>query len=387
MIRILHTSDWHLGRAFHFYSLEQDQRHALSQILKELEQNYQAMVISGDIYDRAVPSVEAVQLFGDLLMQARALNLTCVIIPGNHDSAERLGFASAILARAGIHLRCDYTKLREPVTIKGTAGEQLDVFALPFVEPFLVRQQLGDDSITSVQLATQKAVERIREGRRQSIAAILLAHAFVGEKSQTSESERLLVGGTDRVPSGIFSGFDYVALGHLHRPQRVDSDWIRYSGSLLPYSFSEDGQQKQMIRIEIGNGPKPLITAIPIAPLRGISVIEDSFEAVLTDEKYEAQRADFVSVRLTDSDYHVETFYRIKQRFPLLCELRQTALEARPSDRADASRDIENQSPEEIIELFLDYFGWTDPSERKSAKELLIKGYRKAESQKRRDDR
>lgn len=383
MIRILHTSDWHLGRSFHFHSLEDDQRHALHQVRKELERDYHAIVISGDIFNRAVPSVQAVKTFSDFLRDVRALNVACIVIPGNHDSAERLGFADAVLESADIHLRCDYTRLCDPITVESRTGEAIDIFALPFVEAGPMRRILGDDSITNVQIATERAIQLIREKRRPEFPAVLMAHAFVGESAQISDSERIFIGGAERISAETFDGFDYVALGHLHKPQRVQNDTIRYSGSLLAYSFSEVDYPKEMVRIEFGETKAPLICSIPIAPLHNVSIIEDRFESILEDSKYDAQTDDFVSVRLTDDSYHVDTFYRIKQRFRLLCELRQTRLEARESAAVDASRKTKTGSAEDIVDLFLDYFGWEDANQKTAAKNLLIKGYRKAESGKR----
>jgi len=383
MIRILHTSDWHLGRPFHFHSLEDDQRHALRQVREELERNYQAIVISGDIYDRAVPPVQAVRMFGDFLREVRALNVACIVIPGNHDSAERLGFANTILESSGIYLRCDYQRLCEPVTVEGPAGEAIDIFALPFVETTAVRQILCDDAITTVQSATEKAIRLMHEHRRPGVPAVLMAHAFVGESALLSESERLFIGGAERVSAEAFDGFDYVALGHLHKPQCVQSDTVRYSGSLLPYSFSEIDYPKEMVRIEIGDAPAPIIRCVPIAPLHRVSIIEDGFESILEDSKYDSQADDFVSIRLTDDSYHVDTFYRLKQRFRLLCELRQTRLEARGNHVVDVSRKTEKGSAEDIVDLFLDYFGWEEENQKQAAKNLLIKGYRQAESEKR----
>jgi DNA repair protein SbcD/Mre11 len=383
MIRLLHTSDWHLGRAFHGYSLEEDQRYALNQILTELEHDYHALMISGDIYDRAVPSVEAVNLFSDFLINVRARNIACVIIPGNHDSAERMGFAATILDTSGIHFRCDYTRLAESITLKGAEGEELDIFALPFIETALVRQAFRDDTITTHELATQKTVACMRGAKRAGVPAVLIAHAFVGKGSLTSESERVFLGGADRVPADIFFGFDYVALGHLHRPQKVECESIRYSGSLLPYSFSEAGIAKEMVRIDITKGLEPQLTAIPITPLHQISIIEDSFNEALDNSEYHARTKDFVSIRLTDDAYHVDTYHRLKQRFPLLCELRQLALENKPNAPSSTNQPNPEDSPSNIIDLFLDHFGWSDPNDKASAKEILTKSYRDAESRKR----
>ncbi len=386
MIRILHTSDWHLGRPFHFHSLEDDQRHALRQVREELERDYQAIIISGDIYDRAVPPVDAVRMFGDFLKKVRGLDVACIIIPGNHDSAERLGFADTILESTGIHLRCDYERLCKPITIEGKAGEAIDIFALPFVETAGMQKTLGDDAITTVQTATETAIRMMRERRRPGVPAVLMAHAFVGEGALTSDSERLFIGGAECVSVEAFEGFDYVALGHLHKPQRVQSDSIRYSGSLLPYSFSEIDYPKEMVRIEISDAPTPIIQPVPIVPLHRVSIIEDDFESILESSKYDSQADDFVSIRLTDDDYHVDTFYRLKQRFRLLCELRQTGLEARESSTAEVSRKTKAGSPADIVDLFLDYFGWEDLDQKQTAKDLLVRGYREAESEKRRRD-
>ncbi|MCP4676241.1 MAG: exonuclease SbcCD subunit D [Deltaproteobacteria bacterium] len=372
-MRILHTSDWHLGRTLHGISLHEDQEDALKQVVCELENEYDAVLIAGDIYDRAVPPKEAVKLLEWFFLTLEKLKVKTVIIPGNHDSATRLGFASGLLERSGVHLRCDYARLGEPVALKSKQGQQVDVFALPFVDAPYMSEALGDDSISNHAGATEAAVRLMREARREEVPAILMAHAFVGENLKTSESERIFIGGAHVVGADVFEGFDYVSLGHLHRPQKVGVDHIRYSGSLLPYSFSEAGHKKQMLRLEFDGPGAPHVQPVAIEPLHRVAVIEDDFESVLKESRYDELEQCYLSVRLNDDKYLINTFRRLKARFPNLLELRQIHLEA-TEDRNGSSAAGGAETPLEIVELFLDYFGWESGSKEREASVGIIEG-------------
>ncbi len=381
-MRILHTADWHLGRALHGRCLQQDQQHALDQVLNELQDGYDAIIIAGDVYDRAVPSPEAVDLFGGFLEKLKRRDISAVVIPGNHDSAARLGFASAILEGAGIHLRCDYSRLSEPITLASRGGE-VDVFALPYVEAALMREALGDQNMATHAAATQRAVEGMLAARRPGVPAVAVAHAFVGSESLTSDSERMFIGTAQVVGAELFDGFAYAALGHLHRPQQVKTTCIRYAGSLLPYSFSEAGHAKQVIRLDVNAGGQIALQPVEIRPLHPLAIVETSFEEALESAAYDGLAESYVSVRLTDSAYHINTFSRLKERYPLLLELRQSALEA-PLDAAAAGPASGGKaSPGELLDLFLDHFGWEQGPEREVAAKTLLKTLQDVEARRR----
>ncbi len=380
-MRILHTADWHLGRTLHGCSLLEDQAHALEQVKAELTQGYDALLIAGDIYDRAIPPPEAVELFGAFLNWAAEHGIKVIIIPGNHDSPQRLGFADRALDESGVSIRWDYHRLPEPIVLQGKDGQTVDVFALPFVEAAYLREQLALEDMTDHTAATAAALEQIRSARRDGVASLLVAHAFVGQDSQTSESERELIGGSQRLDAALFAGFDYVALGHLHRPQAVNAPgMIRYSGSLLPYSFSECDHDKVIVRLEL-NAQTIHATPVVLKPKRKLRVLQDSLERLLTDPRYEEARQGYVSARLTDTGYLLNIYARLKERFPLLLEIRQPGLE-----NAAAVEKLQLQrasTREELFGAFLDYFGWKEQAERIEAVKLLNETSARVEAKRR----
>ena len=371
-MKILHTSDWHLGCTLHGRLLIDDQRDALAQIRAELQQGYSAILIAGDVYDRAIPPPEAIALLSEFLEDMSRQGIAVVLIPGNHDSPSRMAFADGILESSGIHFRCDYRRLNEPVTLQDSSGAELDVFALPFVETPLVRESLANEAIADHQEATAAALCEIRKGQRSGIPSVLMAHAYVGKDSQRTESEReLFVGGSGIVSPDTFDGFDYTALGHLHRPQALGGQPVRYAGSIFAYSFSEVDHTKQAVCIEVAGSGALRISPVNLKPKHTLTVIEDSFEAILDGAKYDACIDHYVSVRLTDDKFLLNTYARLKERLPFLLELRQAALEASSGAHVQDRRRPETDSPSNVFDLFLDYFGWNDAAVRSRAKRLL----------------
>ncbi|MFO8051888.1 MAG: exonuclease subunit SbcD, partial [Thermoplasmatota archaeon] len=218
-MRLLHTSDWHLGKSIHGQNLLEDQKKLLEDLVNELSNGYDGLLISGDIYDRSIPPSDAVSLFSDFIESMVDSGITTVIIPGNHDSPSRLDFASGVLERSGIHFRCRYDRITDPIIIEDDEGGVVEVFALPFVDEVEVRTLFPDEGIRTHQEATGFLLEMVRERVDPSIPSILMAHAYTGREVMRSDSEReLLVGGQGLVDPDMFRGFDHVALGHLHRP-------------------------------------------------------------------------------------------------------------------------------------------------------------------------
>ncbi len=370
-MKILHTSDWHLGKSIHGKDLLEDQTKLIEDLEVELRNGYDAVLIAGDIYDRSIPPHEAVDLFSGFIEKMVGIGVQTVVIPGNHDSSSRLDFASGVLERSGIHFRCRLERITEPIIIEDENGVKVQVFALPFVDEVQVKAMFPDEGIRTHQDAAEFLVKRIRDGMDESIPSILMAHAYTGQEPKRSESEReLLVGNQGLVPVEVFEGFDHVALGHLHRPQVASrSRNIYYSGSLMPYSFSEAGQEKSSLVLELDDeGFKLDDMAHDLS--RRFSTLSDTMDLLLSDPKYEAYRDHYLSIKLEDSGFLMDVHRRLRERFPYLLEIDQPALHALPSGSTPLTREEAND-PSKLFSLFLEKFGWEEGDELKMALELF----------------
>ena len=325
-MRLLHTSDWHLGRTLHGVDLLEHQAAALDHLVDVVRaERVDALLVAGDVYDRAIPPVEAVTLLSEAL--ARLSELTTVVLTsGNHDSATRLGFGAALM-RERVRLRTRVATLAEPVEVAGAL-----VYGLPYLDPDLARGDLAepDDAAGATVLparsheaVTSAAMRRVRTdlaARRSGgarLRAVVMAHAFV-VGGQPSESERdIRVGGVDQVPAGVFVGMDYVALGHLHGPQGlsgVDGTVLRYSGSPLAYSFSEQHHTKSSVLVDL-SGAEPVTELVPAPVPRRLADVTGTLDQVL-GAAGEAHVADWVRVTVTDAARPPELFRRVRERFP-----------------------------------------------------------------------
>jgi len=306
-MRFLHTADWHLGRSFHGESLLAAQSVGIDHAV-EVARNaaVDAVLIAGDLYDRALPSVDAVRLADEALCRLSEL-CPVVVISGNHDSAARLGFGAALLDRAGVHVRTAVSGCGSPVMVGDTA-----VYALPYIEPDLVRAELGCEERGHAAALTA-AMARVRADlapRPAGTRSIVVAHAFVAG-AFASESERdLAVGGTASVPAAVFAGVDYAALGHLHGPQRTGANG-RYAGSPLAFSFSEARQRKSVALVDLDGEVElvPCPVARPLASLRG------TLEELLADPAHAGAEAAWVQATLTDVVRPQDAMDRLRRRF------------------------------------------------------------------------
>jgi exonuclease SbcD len=323
-LRVLHTSDWHLGRALHEESLLSDQAWVLDRLI-DLARNSRpdVVVVAGDIYDRAVPPPEAVTLLDDALTRLADLGLPVVVIAGNHDSAERLTFGSRLLAARGIHLRGALDEAHRPIEVPGKGF----VYALPFVDPDVVRGLLGDEEIRGHVVATGRILHRARtDAAARSLPTILVAHSFVQGATQTPESERPIVGTAGSVPPETVAGFDYVALGHLHAPQAI-GDSLRYSGSLLKYSFSEAAHVKGVVLVEAGRG-RVTTEIVPLGARRDLARVRGTLQDLLTLPDFDRHRGDLLEATLDDRDYVVDAKRRLQARFPNVVSVVRSELAA-----------------------------------------------------------
>lgn len=326
-MRFLHSADWHLGRVYHGVSLLDDQAHVLQQFVRiAADTRPDAILLAGDIYDRSVPPAEAVRLL-DLVLSELVLDLKIpvVMIAGNHDGPDRLAFGAGLLQRAGLTVRGPVEMDAAPLLLRDAHGE-VAVYALPYAEPALVRSACGDDAITDhhAALAAQTAVVRAAHvpGRR----AVVVAHAFV-QGGTESESERpLSVGGTGAVGAGVFDGFDYVALGHLHRPQAIAGGCIQYSGSLLKYSFAEADHAKSVNLVDMDAAGECTIERIPLVPRRDLRILEGELAALVAAAATDPARDDYVLARLTDHGALLDAMGKLRGAWPNALAIERPAL-------------------------------------------------------------
>ena len=311
-LRLLHTSDWHLGRSLHGESLLSDQAWVLERLVAlAKEERPDVLIVAGDLYDRAVPPPEAVALLDDVLTRLAELGVPVIAVAGNHDSAERLSFGARLLAARGVHLRGDLRGAAEPIAIAGKGF----VYACPFVDPEVVRGLEADDEIRGHAAATERIVARARQdAAARALPTVLVAHAFVQGALETPDSERPLVVGTAGcVQAATLAGFDYVALGHLHAAQEVATA-VRYSGSLLKYSFSEEHQEKSVALVEVERGATTGRT-IALGGPRDVVRLRGRLQDLLRRPELARHARDLVEVTLTDEGYVLDARSRLQARF------------------------------------------------------------------------
>ena len=339
-MRLLHTSDWHLGRLFHGASLLDEQAAAMDRIVAlAAEAEVDAVLIAGDLYDRASPPAEAVQLFSDTLARLADSGAAVVAIAGNHDSHVRVSTYDPLLSRFRVTIRGDVGRVAEPVTVTPRrGGEPVAIHPLPYLDPAVEGPGLGADGRLRHQELTRLALDRLPRDRRRSV---LVAHTFVAGGS-TSESEReLTVGNVDRVSVDTFAGFAYVALGHLHGAQELDGPRLAYSGTPLPYSFSEQHHTKSVRIVDLDAAGRPTVEVVPLNAGRPLATLEGPLETLLADPRHDGLVAARLRVILTDEQLPLQAMARLRQRFPLVAELRHRPPERRTSTADDRRRQMQ----------------------------------------------
>lgn len=316
-MRILHTSDWHLGRSFHREGMLSHQAAYVDHLLDVVaRQQVDLVVVSGDIYDRALPQVDAVRLADEALARLAASRAKVVISSGNHDSAQRLGFSSRLIDAAGVFIRTDAGAVGTPVLLDDEHGP-VAVHAIPYLDPDVVREPWGL-SVRSHEAALGAAMTRVRRdlaARGRATRSVVLAHAFVAG-AEPSDSERdIAVGGVSRVPTSTFDQIDYVALGHLHGAHTL-TEQVRYSGSPLAYSFSEAAQVKGSWLIDLDADGFGEATFVPAPVPRPLARLRGELDALLTDPTLEVHRDAWLQVTLMDAVRPVQAMERLRRRFP-----------------------------------------------------------------------
>ena len=372
-MKLIHLSDLHLGKRLSEFSLIEDQEFILREIYSIISEEHPDMiVIAGDIYDKPVPSAEAVRLFDDFLTKAAEQTEHIFVISGNHDSAERIAFGSHIMEKSGIHMSPVYDGTIVPTILSDEYGE-LGVYMLPFIKPVSVRRFFPDAEIVSYTDAVNAAVDAMdADFTRRNI---IITHQFV-TGAQKSDSEEVSVGGTDNVDSSAFDGFDYVALGHIHSPQNVGSERIRYCGTPLKYSFSEASQQKSVTVVELRKKGDMTVRTVPVEPLHDMRIVKGSFDYICSKECSSAVNTnDYIHAVLTDEEDIPEAMGRLRSVYPNIMSLEYDNRRTRSSHGSIETADADNRQPIELFEEFykLSNGGEMSPQQRELAQSLIEK--------------
>lgn len=350
-MKFLHISDLHLGKRVNEFSMTEDQRYILARILDVArEESPDGVLIAGDVYDKPVPSAEAVELFDSFLTDLARMT-EVFVLSGNHDSPERIAFGGRIMGASGVHLSPVYSGTLAPVTLKGDIGE-VAVYMLPFVRPAHVRRFHPDEDIKTYTDAVRVALAHADETSAER--RVLVAHMFVTGASRT-DSEDISVGGADNVDVSALAGFDYVALGHIHRPQNV-APGVRYSGSPLKYSFSEISDKKSVTVVELGGKGEVSVRTVPLTPLRDLKEIKGTYAELTARDSYEGTtyRDDYMHVILTDEDDVPEALGKLRVIYRNLMKLEYRNSRTSALGRVTAPEAVRERTPAQLLgELFV----------------------------------
>ncbi|MBL1076041.1 exonuclease SbcCD subunit D [Nocardia sp. 2] len=345
-MRILHTSDWHIGRTFHGVDLLADQECSLRAVAELVAaERVDVVVLPGDVYDRSIPSADAIAVCNRGFEAIRAAGATIVATSGNHDSPTRLGALGTFAAAGGLHLRCAIKDVARPVLLSDEHGE-VAFYGIPYLEPDITRVELGVPQARSHAEILDAAMGLIRHdlAARSGLRSVVLAHAFVVGGEATGSERSISVGGVETVPQSAFDGIDYVALGHLHSPQTL-SDSVRYSGSPLPYSFGERSHRKAVWIIDLDASGLAGVTRHELPVVRGLSQLTGELDTLLTAPEHTGAESHYVSATLTDHARPVDALRRLRERFPHAVHVEWQRPEGNPElryrERVHGRRDAE----------------------------------------------
>ena len=356
-MKLLHTSDWHIGRQLHGVSLIEDQAHVLDQIVDIAErEDVDAVIIAGDIYDRAIPPTEAVALLGRTLKRlCLDLNKQVFVIAGNHDSGDRLGFGADLMGSAGLHIVGPLKPEVTRITLEKN-GLEVDIFGLPYAGPLTVRQ-IFEVEVSSHEEAMAAVHDRVHEARVEGRPTVVVGHCFVDGAINCDSERPLSVGGADRVGAALFESFSYAALGHLHGRQHQGKEHIRYSGSIIKYSFSEVDHQKSVTIVEIEPNGQVATRHIDLTAIRDLRIVEGSLEDVLENGKADTRADDFILARITNTESILDVIGKLRDVYPNVLQI-QNILVREAGQLPSASREMLKKSH---MKLFEDFFSEVHP--------------------------
>ena len=376
-MKLIHLSDLHLGKRVNEFSMIEDQKYILNQILGIIdEEQPDGILLAGDLYDRPVPSAEAVQLLDSFLTRLAKRKIPVYAISGNHDSAERIAFGSHIMSSSGICMSPVYDGKTAKYCLMDNYGE-VWIHLLPFIRPAVVRHvfagEEGAEEIRTYQEAVQAAVEHMDLDTEKR--NVLVAHQFV-VGAMSCDSEEITVGGMDQIEGAVFRDFDYVALGHIHSPQNVGNDRIRYCGTPLKYSFSEAGQQKSVTVVELGEKGTLEVREIQLKPLRDMRKLKGTYMAITSLSNYQdTNTEDYVQITLTDEEDIVDGMQKLRTIYPNLMRLEYDNCRTRKNQKVTGTEIVEKKSEMEYFEEFFELQNNQPMNEeqRKFSEELIRK--------------
>ncbi|HIS64191.1 MAG TPA: exonuclease SbcCD subunit D [Candidatus Avoscillospira avistercoris] len=350
-MKLLHLSDLHLGKRVNEFSMIDDQRHVLDQILRVIDaERPDAVLIAGDVYDKPVPTAEAVALLDWFLVELSGRQLQVFVISGNHDSAERMAFGGRLMEQSGVHLAPVYDGTVARWTLTDEHG-LVHLYLLPFVKPVHVRRCFPEREIETYTDAVAAAVEAMDVD--PAARNVLVTHQFVTGAARC-ESEEVSVGGADNVDASVFDGFDYVALGHLHGPQTVGRETVRYCGTPLKYSFSEAHHKKSVTVVELGEKGTVTVRTVPLTPRRDLVELRGAYEEVTRRDFYEGNgyQDSYVHITLTDEEDVPDALGKLRLIYPYLMKLDYDNQRTHAAGVGDEGGDLQRKSPMELLEEF-----------------------------------
>jgi exonuclease SbcD len=351
-MKFVHLSDLHLGKRVNGYSMIEDQKYILLKILNVIdEQKAEAVVIAGDVYDKPIPPTEAVQLFDDFLFRLVERNLQILVISGNHDSPERIAFGSRFMDKSGVHMSQVYNGKNDLVELKDKYGK-VNFYMLPFVKPSNVRRFFEDEEINTYTDAVRVAVSHMNVNKKAR--NVIITHQFV-TGAQRSESETIAVGGTDNVDSYVFDDFDYVALGHIHGPQNVGKNTVRYCGTPLKYSFSEISHKKSVTVVEMKEKGNVKVSTVELTPKLDMREIKGTYEELTFKKNYEnTNTEDYLHIILTDEEDVADAVAKLRCVYPNLMKLDYDNTRTRNSFALTQAEETEKKTDTELLSEFFE---------------------------------
>ena len=351
-MKFVHLSDLHLGKRVSEFSMLEDQRHILLRILQVIGQEKpDAVFIAGDVYDKPIPPAEAVTIFDEFLVRLAGMKTQVFVISGNHDSAERIAFGGRLMDASGIHMAPVYSGETAPFVMTDEYGE-IRIHMLPFIKPADVRHAYPEEDAGSYTEAVRTAVSHMNTD--PSVRNILIAHQFVTGAAR-SESEDISVGGIDNVDASVFDAFDYAALGHIHGPQHIGRETVRYCGTPLKYSFSEKDHQKSVTIVTMEEKGKTGIRTVPLEPLHDMREIRGTYNELTLKTNYEGTAVDdYLHVVLTDEDDVPDALAKLRTVYPNIMKLDYDNTRTRNTNPGTVPEAMERKSEIELFEVFFE---------------------------------
>lgn len=350
-MRFIHLSDLHIGKRVNEYSMLEDQEYIFTKIINIIdEEKPDGVIVAGDVYDKSVPSAEAVQLFDDFLVRLSKRKLKVFVISGNHDSPERIAFGGRLMHESGVYMAPVYDGTINPVTIEDEYGK-INIYMLPFVKLAHVRRFYGDEEINDYTDAMRTVINKLN--LNTSERNIMITHQFVTGAERT-ESEELSVGGSDNVDVSVFDGFDYVALGHIHRPQNCKSERVRYCGTPLKYSFSEVKDKKSVTVVDINEKNSLNVRTVGLVPMRDMHEIKGKYDELMLRDYYKATtyQEDYMHITLTDEEDIPDAVGKLRTVYHNLMKLDYDNVRTRTANSIDGADEPEKKTPFEHFSEF-----------------------------------